>query len=42
MHSRCILVEAPTPKNNQAHSNKSSAVADELSECVWLFSGVGA
>ena len=30
------------PENGQTHANNSSAVADELFECVWIFSGVGA
>ena len=32
---------ALTPKNGQTHSNNSSAVTDELSECVWPFCGFG-
>ena len=28
--------------NGQAHSNNSSATANKLFECVWLFCGVGA
>ena len=31
-----------TPQNGQAHSNSSSAVADELFEYVWPFYGVEA
>ena len=31
----CFLtLEAPTSLNGQIHSNKSSAIADELFECV--------
>ena len=33
---------ALTPQNSQTHSNNSLALADELLECVWPFSGVGA
>ena len=29
-----LTLKAPTPQNGQTHSNNSSAVADELSECV--------
>ena len=32
----------PNPQNGQTLSNNSSAVADELFECVWPFCGVGA
>ena len=32
----------PTPQNGQTHRNNSSALANELFECVWLFCGVGA
>ena len=31
----------PTPQNGQAHLDNSSAVADELFECVWPFCGAG-
>ena len=31
-----------TPQNGQTHSNSPSVFADELFECVWPFSGVGA
>ena len=34
---------SPTPENGHTlQSNISSAFADELFECVWLFRGVGA
>ena len=32
---------ARTPQNGQIHSNNSSAVANELFECVWPLLGVG-
>ena len=32
----------PNLQNGQTHSNDSSAFADELFECVWLFCGIGA
>ena len=35
-------LSAQTPENGQTHSNNSSAFANELFECVWLFCGVGA
>ena len=35
-----LTLQAPTPENGQTHSNKSSAVADKLFECVWPFCGV--
>ena len=31
----------PTPQNGQTHSSNSSATADELSDCVSSFYGVG-
>ena len=31
----------PTPQNGQTHSNNSSAVVEEVFECVWPFCGVG-
>ena len=31
-----------TLQNGKTHSNSSSAVADELFQCVWPFFGVGA
>ena len=31
----------PTPQNSWTYSNNSSAVADELFECVWPLCGVG-
>ena len=37
-----LTLLAPTPQNGQTHSNKLSAKADELFECVWQFFGVGA
>ena len=30
----------PTSQNGQTHSNNSSAVGDELFECVWPFVGL--
>ena len=30
------------PQNGQTHSISSSAIADELFECVWPFCGAGA
>ena len=37
-----LTIKAPIPQNGQLHSNKSSATADELFECVWPFCEVGA
>ena len=37
-----LTLQAPTPQNGQTHSNKSSATADDLFECVWPFCRVGA
>ena len=36
------ILQVPIPQNSQIHSNNSSAVADELFECAWLFCGVSA
>ena len=36
-----ITLSAPTPQNGQTQSNNSSAIAEELFECVWPFCGVG-
>ena len=33
---------ASTLQNGQTHSNNSSAFADKLFKCVWLFCGVAA
>ena len=38
---RKINLLVPTPQNSQTHSNKSSATAAELLECVRPFCGVG-
>ena len=32
-----LISLTPTPQNGQTHSNNSSAIADELFECVWPF-----
>ena len=32
----------PTPQNGQTHPSHSSAVAEELFECIWSFSGIDA
>ena len=40
--STILSLWAPTPQNGQTYSNNSSAVADELFECVWLFCEIGA
>ena len=32
-----LTLSVPTSQNGQTHSNNSSAVADELFECVWPF-----
>ena len=37
-----LSLSAPNPHNGQTHSNKSSATANELFECVWPVFGVGA
>ena len=37
-----LTLEAPTPQNGQTLSNKLSAIADKLFECVRQFCGVGA
>ena len=37
----CFFIHA-TPQIGQTHLNSSSALADELFECVWPFCGVGA
>ena len=29
-----LTLRAPTPQNGQTHSNNSSALADELFECI--------
>ena len=35
LHQNFVLfLSAPTPQNDQTHSNNSSAIADELFECV--------
>ena len=31
---RALTLYVPTPQNGQTHSNNSSAIADELFECV--------
>ena len=36
-----LTLYAPTLQNGQTHSNNSSATADELFKCVWLFCEVG-
>ena len=38
---KSLTYSAPTPQNGETHSNNSSAVADELFECVWPFCVVG-
>ena len=35
-----LTLQAPTPQNDQTHSNYSSAIADEWFECVRPFCGV--
>ena len=35
-----VEIQAQTPQNGQAHSNNSSAVANEVCECVWPFLGL--
>ena len=35
--STILTLWAPTPQNGQTYSNNSSALADELFGCVWLF-----
>ena len=35
-------LRAPTPQNNQTHSNNLSVTTDELYECVWPIFMVGA
>ena len=37
-----LTLSATTPQNGQTHSNNSSATANEMFHCVWLFCGVGA
>ena len=37
-----LTILVPTPQNGQTHSISTSAVANELLECVWPFCGVGA
>ena len=37
-----ITLSAPTLQNGQTQSNNTSAIAEELFECVWPFCGVGA
>ena len=37
-----LTLSATTPQNGQTHSNTSSATANEMFDCVWLFFGVGA
>ena len=37
-----LILSAPTPQNAKTHSNNSSAVADELFECVLAFCAVDA
>ena len=37
-----LTLSATTPQNGQTHSNNSSATANELFDCVWLFCGVAA
>ena len=32
--TQILTLSAPTPQNGQIHSNNSSAVADELFDCV--------
>ena len=38
---KSLTYSAPTPQSGQTHSNNSSAVVDELFECVWPFCVVG-
>ena len=38
---KSLTYSAPTPQSGQTHSNNSSAVVDELFECVWPFYGIG-
>ena len=35
-----LTLQAPTPQNDQTHSNNSSAVGGGLFECVWYFVGL--
>ena len=42
MFDRILTLSAPTPQNDQTHSNNSLAKADELFECVLPFCGVDA
>ena len=42
MIKSCLTLPVQTPQNGQPHSNNSSAVANELFECAWLFCGFGA
>ena len=37
-----LTLKAPTPQNDQTHSNNLLATADELFKCVWPLCGVGA
>ena len=37
-----LTLSATTPQNGQTNSNNSSATANEMFDCVWLFWGVGA
>ena len=37
-----LTLYTPIPQNGQTHSSNSSAIADELFQCVWPFSGIGA
>ena len=37
---RIIILWAPTPQNGQTHSKNSSAVADELFECLTILWGL--
>ena len=46
-HKKHFIIEKLNPlsanqQNGQTRWNNSSAVADELFECVWQFCGVGA
>ena len=42
MPDHCPLTfQAASPQNDQTHLKNSSAVADDLIECVWQFSGIG-
>ena len=41
-YARILTLLAPTLKNGQTHTNNSSAIAEELFECVWSFWGAGA